>query len=432
MRGSKGSALLNAIVVAGVVAAVSGIIMTQTKTTDESSRAPRIRSAMAVMQARVQALANQASSYKCDADSSGQLTLAQAHCDIDHAIFDNLQTNITGAKCTTSGGCGVKVSSSKFNISGTDMVFTAVISYQGTEVPIAPVTVSMKIPTDILATEKGFTCPLATPIFLGYNPNGSINCTKLPEDCTPPGPNIHTQGRFIVSLDQKTLQPVCNDLGTTVACPADSYLSNYKWNGAGFTITCAPRNDPFVSMAYSPVTGTPGAIIDPPIYSSTTTSTSTTTSSSTSTTTTLLSSSCCEYYTGGGWKDVTFVGTAAECNWTKTNIGGGDTCAGASYKNPPPASCAGAYVLYTSSGLILAAQPMDCQPFAGPATMPGPGALTCCGDGVTGYIKSGVGYTGGNILTSAACAGTPGCVCNSSFSCCVKSNGVYYASLPGC
>jgi hypothetical protein len=273
---NRGSALLNAIVVAGIVAAISGVIMNQTKVTDEASRAPRIRSAMAVMQGRVQALASQFTSYKCQSSNN------VGSCDADQNIYAQLQANITGAQCPGSNSkCGIAVKNPKFNPA--QMLFTADIVYEGTEVPIAPIKIQYRVPTEVLAQQDSFMCPLATPIFKGYNADGSINCVGFP-DCSGGALQLSNQGTFVTSLDVNTLTPQCNTLGASLACLNTQYMSNYSWIGTGFTTSCQNRIDPFVAMGYAATSTTQVAAIITKITSPTTTSTTT------SSTTTTLSS----------------------------------------------------------------------------------------------------------------------------------------------
>lgn len=289
MINSRGSALVNAIVVAAVVATISGIIMTQTITTDRSSRAPRIRSSMAVMQGRVQALASQFTSYNCPIQNN------IGSCTANQNIYQTLQDNITGAKCPGSGSCGVHVTGVTFDPS--QMLFEANIVYDGTEVSIAPIKIQYRIPTEVLAQQASFLCPNVTPIFKGYNPDGSINCVGFP-GCSG-GLSLNNQGTFISSLNVATLTPSCNVLGSTLACANTEYMSNYSWIGTGFTKNCAPRLDPFSAMAYTPgaATGAP-AIINQQF---TATTTSTTTSSTTTSTTLSGCASAADPFTWVSW-----------------------------------------------------------------------------------------------------------------------------------
>ena len=253
MRNSRGNALLNAIVIAGIVAAISGVIMTQTKTTDESSRAPRIRAAMSVMQAKVQALANQYTSYTCGVPNK---TTGITTCDFKSGLLNGLQQIITGAKCAGGGQCGVIVTAippgGKY-FDPVSVTFSAQISYQGTEVAIAPIQLQYKIPTEVLAQQQGYLCPDLNPIFQGYRPDGSMNCQPLPVNCNlPAGATLNKQGTFIVSVVDGTLVPNCNNLGALISCPANQYLSNYSWSGTAFGSACAPRTDPFAAENFTP------------------------------------------------------------------------------------------------------------------------------------------------------------------------------------
>jgi hypothetical protein len=275
IKNSRGNALLNAIIVAGIVAGIAGIVMTQTQTTNQASRAPRIRAAMAVMQSRVQALANQYTSYTCTTTMDTSL----ANCSVNAAAFwgpDNqlMRDPVVGAVCPASTpNCGVHLTTVKF--SSSSMLFTAQIVYEGTEVPIAPINISMKIPTDILASEMQYVCPLSKPIFQGYDSNGGIECNAFPQTCSN-GLSLTTQGVYIAKLDPKSLAPVCNQLGdgTTTKCSSAEYLSSYSWATGSFSSICAPRPNPFTAYPYTqPAPTAASYVITGQTFSSTTSST---------------------------------------------------------------------------------------------------------------------------------------------------------------
>ena len=164
----KGSALINAIIVVGIVAAISATIFSQTQVTDKTSRNPRVKSAMAVMESEVRALASSSSSYTCQGVGTHMT------CQIKPEIFNSLKKSVSGSVCPHdsrdkgSSGlnsfCGIQVG----QIPGVPYfdpntrVFNARVTYQGGEVAMKPIDLSFQLPDGIFHSGP-FTCPVAQP-----------------------------------------------------------------------------------------------------------------------------------------------------------------------------------------------------------------------------------------------------------------------------
>jgi hypothetical protein len=214
------------------------------------------------------------------------------NCSVNLSAFwgpDNqlMRDPVIGAVCPAGApNCGVHLTSVQFDVPS--MTFKAEIDYEGTEVAIAPIKINMKIPTDILASEMQYVCPLSKPIFQGYDAAGNITCNAFPQTCSN-GLNLNTQGVYIAKLDPKSLAPICNQLGdgTTTKCASAEYLSSYSWATGSFSSVCVSRPDPFTAYPYTQPGPTAASyVITGTTYSNTTSSTTTTTTTTTSTTST--------------------------------------------------------------------------------------------------------------------------------------------------
>jgi hypothetical protein len=301
----SGSALLNAIIVAGIVAGVAGVILSQTGSTDKMSRNPRIKSAMTVLETQMLSMAMQPGLYQ------GCSEQAQ-NCQLNPVALNALQhlsRNITGAQCPSSSGgqggqkggsrggngqssttpaCGVAVQAPSslaclnsqnpgFNancLAGqfynpVTQTFCAEIFYQGSEVAMQAVCASTTVPQSVLqgdstscATATNLAGPYPRVIFRGYDGAGNAVCSAIP---TCSGGNVSTPGNYISAIDKVTLQTQCKALNPSfLSCPAGTVLSNLKWNdvnSAFGTITpsadCVPRPlpaDTHKIQAASPIT----------------------------------------------------------------------------------------------------------------------------------------------------------------------------------
>lgn len=283
VKNGRGSALLNAIIVAGVVAGVTAVILSQTQTTNKMSRNPRIKSAMTVLETQMLSMAMQPGIYQgCSAQAQ--------NCQLNStavAAFQNLNHTIVGAHCGTPNGskggsgvssssCGVKVQAASslaclngqnptYNAScaagqfynSATQTFCAEIYYQGTDVAMQPVCASTTVPQSVLqgdstscATAANLAGPYPKIIFKGYDAAGNAVCAPIP--ACGGGVNVNAPGNYVTSIDKLSMQTQCKTLSAgLLSCPAGSILSNLQWTNVNSnfgtisaTGNCMPRKKP--------------------------------------------------------------------------------------------------------------------------------------------------------------------------------------------
>src|SRR6185312_4655288 len=321
MNNTRGSALLNAIVVAGIVAVISGVILTQTQVTDKASRNPRIKSAMTVLETKMLSLAMQPGIYQnCGGTtgSSGYPNPSGGHntqgCQISPqavVAFENLNRSISGAIChqdssspggkngggssVSSAPCGAKVQApsslaclnpqnANFNANclagqfynSATQTFCAEIVYQGTELAMQPVCATTVVPQSILqggisscTSAANLAGPYPHVIFKGYDSAGSPVCAPIPS-CS--GGNVASAGNYITSIDKLSMQTQCKTIGSGfLSCPPGMVISGLHWTNvsSGFgtiavATNCKPRQAPpdnHVVAAIPPPTTLPGSTL---------------------------------------------------------------------------------------------------------------------------------------------------------------------------
>ncbi len=290
MKNARGSILINALILVGVVAIISGAIFNQIQMTDKSSRGPRVQAAMAVIQAQVISLALQPAIYQnCDSQGSSD---GKATCQVSEkgaATLQNLSRPVSGAVCPQTSGhagtsnCGVVVQAPKGSClsnskclagqfyNSTTQTFCAEMVYQGTETAMAPVCLAQAISQSLLqgpstscTSAANLVAPYPNVIFKGFDSGGSPVCGSIPS-C--PGFDVTDSGTYISSIDKKTLQTQCASLGPPLVCAPGQVLSDIKWgnvssNFSGPTsATCVPRRvpaDKHVVVAIPPIDIPPG------------------------------------------------------------------------------------------------------------------------------------------------------------------------------
>ncbi len=248
INNTKGSAILNALIVSLGISAIGMYLTQEAVNTIKALHVPRIKSLMAVVENQVRLNALLTSSYDCSSSLANQ----NARCVLS-GEYINFQTlsRYPIPTCTPVQTaplvCGVIVENS--NIDQTTQIFTATVRYNGTDVSIRPVNISMRIPVELLQ-EDTFECPDTAPILKGFitNPNsdfrGKPNCAPIPSNLCP-------QGRYVTGIDVSTLQVQCGgSLGPPINC-GGNLLTNLRYN-QGFTANCSTaRPNPFTF--YTPV-----------------------------------------------------------------------------------------------------------------------------------------------------------------------------------
>lgn len=303
---SQGSALLNAIIVAGIVAGVAAIVMNQTQVTDKSSRGPRIKSAMTVLETQMLSLAMQPGIYQNCSQQAQNCHLSESAA----MAFQNLNRPVAGAACpgsrtypgksnSTPTSCGVKVQAASslaclnsknpnFNASclagrfynPATQTFCAEIIYQGSEAPMQPVCASTTVPQSVLQgtatacnSAANLTGPYPKVIFRGYDSAGNAVCSPIPS-CI--GGNVAMAGNYITSIDKLSLQTQCKALGSGfLSCPSGSIISSLQWGNVSnafgtlsASTNCMPRRTPSDTHL---IAGAPPITVPPGTYTPTTT-----------------------------------------------------------------------------------------------------------------------------------------------------------------
>lgn len=283
LNNSKGQGLLAAIMVGAGVASIGGFILVQSQQTEMGLRAPRVRSAMIGKEAQLRLLMNQSSSFSCPTGVHS--------CTLSPVVQGLLAIEeiIPGARCPTgTSTCGIRVQNPA--LVGTH--FTATIDYAGQEISVMEVGVNIDIPLEALQAAQ-YECNSATPRFVGYKPDGTLNCQALPANCG--------SGEFIVKIDPQTLALTCGRLEDEVGCKSGYYMSSFRWTGKNSYIECLPRLDPFAYFSFAPIlnvsvtaVGTPSTApadtcgVPTPTSSTTTTTLAPMVTTTSSTTTTIL------------------------------------------------------------------------------------------------------------------------------------------------
>jgi hypothetical protein len=254
----KGSALINAIIVVGLVAAISATIFSQTQITDKTSRNPRVKSAMAVMESEVRALASSASSYTCQGVGT------QMNCQIKSEIFNSLKRSVSGSVCPhgsqdkgsqgLNSFCGIQVGpipGVPYFVPST-RTFSARVTYQGGEVAMKPIDVSFQLAEGVFHSGP-FTCPVGQPFFAGYDGSGNPVCRPVPSTCYETM-NLDSPGVYIYSLDAYTLRPHCKSLTAVnmVGCTSTGYLNKISLDTGVLDTACGNRQNAFSVFAYNP------------------------------------------------------------------------------------------------------------------------------------------------------------------------------------
>jgi hypothetical protein len=266
LSSAQGSALINAIIAVGIVGAISAIIFTQTQVTDKTSRLPRVKSAMAVMESQVRALAASASSYNCQGHGM------QMTCQIKNEIFNSLQKSVAGAMCPQQRSgtiCGIRVTPQpqKPYFDPATRIFSARIIYEGSEVAMKPIDIQVPISDDTFHSGP-FLCPSEQPLFAGYDSSGEAICRPVSDTCYETM-NLDSPGVYISSLDAGSLRPHCKalSLSAPVGCPANSYLTQINFNNGILLTSCGGRKNAFSVFGYNPTSITQVAALSESGYS---------------------------------------------------------------------------------------------------------------------------------------------------------------------
>ena len=251
----KGSALIQAMLVTGMVASVAGIYAGQYRDAGKTAALSRARAQMMMVEGRVRYMAVHPTTYVCTMDASTGLRT----CTVNIGLLKAQGLNIQGIPCQPGLGppCGVVVQNIN-NPAGTgDLAGVpnagplkgqvyAEIAYTGADVNIATVRIAdLFIPMDLASLSA--LCPAASPVFEGFDGAGNLLCRQLPS-CTSPN-------SVVLGLDPTNLQLTCAPLNTSsLACPAGQIIKNIYWDTSvnGFAVSCMPQLDPFAYNQFAP------------------------------------------------------------------------------------------------------------------------------------------------------------------------------------
>ncbi len=272
LASENGSILLNAIVTTIIIAIISGVILQQSLTTVRTLRAPRIKAAMTAAEGGLRQLFMQPATFTaCNASGAGF-----SSCDTAPGVrvtvsgiesIPSLYEVIPGC---TPAPCGVKVvkafdwgAPAAAIATGTPIVvatppatppwpgwdpgnrtYAADIIYEGTETAIQPRRVVVVVPAEILQTAS-YVCPTNTPIFQGYNANGTPKCRSLTYST---GGDVEcAAGFYVAGFNPGTMVVDCREIQSTPATCPTGYFNKFIWDGSSIDPGCySPRPTPAV------------------------------------------------------------------------------------------------------------------------------------------------------------------------------------------
>lgn len=230
--GQQGNALLTAMMMMTGVVGLFFVVESLKSTTESRSRVTRIKASMGTIEAKVRAIVSQPASFTGCNSSSGSSSCALS----PNALSGLATTFIPGAKCPPGQSmCGIAMTAD-FNSSSRRV--SVQMSYTGLETKIAPVKLDIEIPEEVLQSQK-FACGTSTPIFLGYNADGSPKCRGFT--------SCGGVGQYVKAIDPATLQPICGMLDSNIGCGSGKFITAMSWGTNGFsTPTCSDQLDPFL------------------------------------------------------------------------------------------------------------------------------------------------------------------------------------------
>ncbi len=236
----RGQVLLSSIVFSAGVILASGFLLQQSYQSERTLRIPRIKSIMSSIEAKVRLASLQPQTFTCPLTATA--TFNSSLCTLS-TTFAELTEAVPG--CQNAGPtCGVVVQNPV--LAGTTL--TATVIYQGTELAIAPIQLSISVPPDVLQASD-YNCASidpTKPLFAGFNPDGSLICKPLPSDCPA--------GQYASGVSSTNLSLSCAALPTPAnSCSLHQYMTSVNWaGGPTFTVTCAPRLNPFTFFTFTP------------------------------------------------------------------------------------------------------------------------------------------------------------------------------------
>jgi hypothetical protein len=226
----------------------------------DSVRIARIRNLMNVVEVQLRRRALQPEAYNCPVNSS------VSNCTLNPTLFDDIRDQqVTGAKGSDGKicpSCGVHVD---VYLGASVRQFRGVISYNGADARIKPIDFTMTIPTEVMQSPVircGTINNGLTPIFAGFNADGSPNCQGFANNTCPAGTFLK-----YVNVSGRAVQ--CEPLPPPVSCNSDQKFVTFNWVGGNIQYSCNDLQDPpFTSYSRTRTPATvpaPDRSVTPPI-----------------------------------------------------------------------------------------------------------------------------------------------------------------------
>ncbi len=262
LKSNQGSALVTAMVATFVVGLVSVAIFQQTQVSEKQLRLPKIKSSMVLLETKVLAAVDHGNIIRACVGLPGCFEL-------NPSTLAEMNIKIPGAQCNPGETpCGAVLENANYD--SATRIFTGTLRYQGTELLVKPVSLTMQMSSESWLGASA-QCPLASPLLAGFNSDGSPICRNLPPNCNP--------DQYISMIDPMQLNAGgsalnCQSLPSDVTCPAGQFIGNITWNGGGgLAVTCITAVNPFTtslgdptSYGYTaPVTPAPLPWLPPPL-----------------------------------------------------------------------------------------------------------------------------------------------------------------------
>ncbi|RZA03601.1 MAG: hypothetical protein EOP11_15975, partial [Proteobacteria bacterium] len=150
-QNQRGSTLLAAGITMGLVVAGAGSAYRNFVMTADSFRSARVKNLMSGVEAQARVLSQQPEAY-VNCNSNGA-----AACALNTGFFSELSLRIIpGADCAGGvGTCGITLTNLGYDPNS--KTFTGLVTYQGREIAIKPISISQTIPIEVLQMDN-FHC----------------------------------------------------------------------------------------------------------------------------------------------------------------------------------------------------------------------------------------------------------------------------------
>lgn len=257
LRTNRGSALVQAMLITGMVASVAGIYAGQYRDAGKNSALARAQAQMMMVEGRLRYMAVHPTTYTCTTDVPTQTR----QCVVNMGLLHAQELNLPNVPCPPGNApCGIRIQNINNPGGGgadnpapiptapgaTKGQVYAEIVYTGTDVNVAKVKISdLFIPVDIASLSA--LCPDATPVFQGFDGAGNLECVALPK-CNSPYSIALGVSAANMAMNCAPLNP------NPVGCTPPNLIEKIYWDTSvnGFAVTCMPPLDPFAYYGFAP------------------------------------------------------------------------------------------------------------------------------------------------------------------------------------